>query len=162
MLWVHENWRYGSNQGDLTETFAVVPFPSHSYLANVSLYFTSLKIQENSRTTLCKTQPDPYERLTTCLRKRVWQNVSYLSYFSALLSLSRFFETTITPLLNKLKICYSIKDWSMAKSAFLHVKLQNILLKTCTPLIFLALDTYLWEHVRMCWSAQEMLILLSF
>lgn len=50
----------------------------------------------------------------------------------------------------------------MAKSAFLHVKLQDILLKTCTPLIFLALDTYLGEHMSVCRGAQEMLILLSF
>lgn len=73
MPWVHENQRSGTNQGYLIEILPTVPFPGHTYQADVSPHLVSVKIQK-SGTALGEMQPDPYERLTICLWEKVWQN----------------------------------------------------------------------------------------
>ena len=91
MPWVRENRRYGPNQVDWTEALPFVPFPSHTYLADVSLYFMKhLKIQENSRITLCETQPGPNERLIAFGRE-LGRTFHICPIFLLFLLLSRFF-----------------------------------------------------------------------
>lgn len=82
---------YSAHRGSATELFPTVLLPGRSYLANVSQYFLSLRMQETGRTALCETQPDPPKTLPIRLGERVWQNFMCLSYFSPLLFLSRFF-----------------------------------------------------------------------
>lgn len=148
--------RVWAEPGGLDRSTSFRPFPSHTYLADVSLYFMKhLKIQENTRITLCETQPGPNERLTAFGRGlgRTFHTCPIFLLFSFLSRFFFFFEATITSLLNK--IWYSIKDWSMAKtSTFLLVILQNVLLKVCSHVIFLVLNSHLWEHTdmsRRCW-----------
>lgn len=150
--WKPKIW---AEPGGLDRSTSFTRFPSHTYLADVSLYLMKhLKIQENSRITRCETQPGPNERLTAFGRGlgRTFHTCPiFLPFFFSFQIF--FFETTITSLLNK--IWYSIKDWPMAKkSTFLLVVLQNALLKIYSLSIFLVLNTHLWEHTgmsRKCW-----------
>ena len=60
--WKPKIW---AEPGGLNRSTSFTLFPSHTYLADVSLYLMKhLKIQESSRITRCETQPGPNERLT--------------------------------------------------------------------------------------------------